>query len=60
MSGAEFLNNCTAYGGNLSAMIMSGIRKCFPERWNKMQNNKQYDFFELMQITEECGVIWED
>lgn len=60
MSGKEFLSNCTACGGNWSAMIMSGIRECFPERYDSMPNNKEYDLFELMQIAAECGVKWED
>jgi hypothetical protein len=57
MSATEFLNNCTACGGNWSAMIMSGIRKCFPEYYNKMEN-KAYTFDELYEITRECGVNW--
>ena len=60
MSGTEFLDNCIACGGNWSAMLMSGIRTCFPEQYNKMQNDKSYDLFELMQICEDCGVNWEE
>jgi hypothetical protein len=60
MSGKEFLDNCTAHGGNWSSMIMSGIRKCFPEQYNSMPDDKEYDFFELMQIAADCGVVWED
>ena len=60
MSGREFLNNCTAYGGNFAAMIMSGIRKCFPEQYDSMPSDKQYDMFELLEITQACGVVWED
>lgn len=60
MSGTEFLNNCTACGGNWSAMIMSGIHKCFPEQYNDMPSNKGYDLFELMQIAADCGVNWEE
>ena len=60
MSGTEFLNNCTACGGNWSAMIMSVIHKCFPEQYNDMISNKSYDLFELMQIAADCGVNWEE
>lgn len=60
MSGTEFLNNCTACGGNWSAMIISDIRKCFPEQYNSMPDNKEYSLFELIKITETCGVVWED
>ena len=59
MSGKEFLSNCTAAGGNWSAMIMSGIRKCFPEQYDNMPSDKEYDFFELMQIAADCGVDWD-
>ena len=60
MSGTEFLENCNAWGGNWSAMIISGIRKCFPEQYNNMSNDKQYELFELMQIAADCGVNWDD
>ena len=60
MSGTKFLSNCNACGGNWSAMIMSGIRKCFPEQYNSMPSDKQYDMFELMQIGADCGVNWND
>ena len=60
MSGKEFLNNCVACGGNLAAMIMSGIHRCFPELYESMPDDKVYDLSELMQITEDCGVNWEE
>lgn len=60
MSGTEFMKNCNACGGNWSAMIMSGIRKCFPEQYNDMPKDKQYNMFELMQIAADCGVNWND
>ena len=60
MSETEFLNNCNACGGNWSAMIMSGIRKCFPEQYESMDDKKEYDLFELMQIAADCGVNWEE
>lgn len=58
MTSREFLNNCTACGGNWAAMIMSGIRKCFPEQYAKMED-RQYDTLELLAITVDCGVDWE-
>ena len=60
MSGKEFLDNCIACGGNWAAMLMSGIRKCFPEQYNSMPSDKRYDLFELIQICEDCGVNWEE
>lgn len=59
MTGTEFLNNCTACGGNWSAMIMSGIKKCFPEYYDRMED-KSYSFDELYSITVECGVNWNE
>ena len=30
----EFMNNCTACGGNWVAMLLSGIKRVFPEHYN--------------------------
>ena len=57
MSSKEFLDKCTAHGGNWASMIMSGIKACFPEYYNTMQD-RPYTFNELYEITCECGVNW--
>lgn len=60
MTLTEFLTkHCTACGGNWAAMIMSGIRSAFPERYAQMED-REYDWKELCQITVECGVIWDE
>jgi hypothetical protein len=59
MSGTEFLSKCTACGGNWSAMLMSGIKECFPEQYKNLSDDKSYDLMELLQITTACGVKWE-
>ena len=32
----EFLNNCTACGGNWVAMLLSGIKRVFPEHYESV------------------------
>lgn len=59
MTGTEFLNKCNAHGGNWAAMIMSGIKACFPEYYDKLED-KTYTFDELYEITHECGVNWNE
>ena len=36
MTMKEFLNNCTACGGNWVAMLLSGIKRVFPEYYNSV------------------------
>ena len=51
-----FLDNCTACGGNWTAMLMSGIKRLFPEYWEKMPD-KEYDINEVFLILKELGVF---
>jgi hypothetical protein len=37
----EFLNYCSACGGNWGAMLLTGIKRVFPEEYNDVC--KQYD-----------------
>lgn len=57
MSGDEFLNNCNACGGNWAAMLMSGIKKLFPEYYDKLEE-KEYTFMEIYNMTIELGIKW--
>ena len=59
MTGKEFLDHCTAQGGNWTGMIMSGIRECFPEYWDALED-RSYSFEEVVDMTRECGVNWDD
>lgn len=59
MTRTEFLNSCTACGGNWTAMLMSGIKQCFPEKYEAMPD-KEYTFDDLFDITVECGVNWNE
>ena len=36
MTKKEFLNNCTACGGNWVAMLLSGIERVFPENYESV------------------------
>lgn len=47
----EFLEHCYACGGNLTAMLMSGIKNAFPEYYDSMED-RSYEFNEIMSILE--------
>jgi hypothetical protein len=59
MSANEFLSKCNACGGDWTSMLMSGIHNVFPE-YHKQMEDREYDLFELFDITAELGVNWED
>lgn len=54
----DFLNKCTACGGNWSAMLMSGIREVYPDYYKAMPE-RAYDFGELFDICAALGVYKE-
>lgn len=58
MTGTEFMNNCSACGGNWAAMLMSGVKKAFPEYWENLKD-KEYSFDDIYAMTVECGVDWD-
>ena len=35
----SFLNHCTAYGGNWGGMLLTGIKKLYPEVWEVIPND---------------------
>lgn len=45
----EFLNHCTACGGNWTAMIMSGIKEVAPKVYAEMPD-RSYEFDEVCFI----------
>lgn len=57
MSGNEFLKTCDACGGSWADMLMSGIKRTFPEVYKGLEN-RPYTFIELINITKEAGVEW--
>ncbi len=44
-------NDCTACGGNWSRMIMTGIKKRWPDYYDSMPD-RSYSFFELIDIAD--------
>lgn len=39
MTSKEFLNHCTAFGGNWGGMLLSGLQKLRPEVWEAIPDN---------------------
>ena len=39
MSMSEFMNNCTACGGNWGAMLLTGIERVFPEEYEEVKEH---------------------
>ena len=39
MSNKDFLSNCTACGGNWGGMLLSGIKRLFPNVWDAIPND---------------------
>ena len=39
MSQKEFLQQCTACGGNWGAMLLTGIKKVFPEHYTEVEEH---------------------
>lgn len=59
MKFSEFLEHCTACGGNWTAMLMTGIKEVFPEVYDKMED-RRYNFIEVTNILKDkCGVTCE-
>lgn len=53
----EFLNECTACGGNWGAMLLSGIQRLFPEVYDAIpQNMGKNAFFTIGDALILCGV----
>jgi hypothetical protein len=39
MKMSEFMKNCTAYGGNWGAMLLTGIAKVFPDKYKEVEEH---------------------
>lgn len=39
MTSKEFINHCTACGGNWGGMLLSGLHKLVPEVWDAIPND---------------------
>lgn len=64
MSSKEFMDNCTASGGNWTSMLVSGIRclkdkdERFAKAWDKLPDGEIL-IIDVMRATEDC-VDWSD
>lgn len=55
MISKDFLDKCTACGGNWTQMLMSGIKELYPDYWKDMPD-KVYEFEDVITILKELGV----
>jgi len=53
----DFLDNCTACGGDWVQMFFTGIRRLFPDVWEAIPNDKVFDIDEMIKLLEFCGVV---
>lgn len=61
MSNKEFLDNCTACGGDWGAMLLTGIKRLFPQVWEAIPNDMgMYAFIVLLNVLILCGVDTSD
>jgi len=57
MSNKEFLDNCTACGGNWGGMLLTGIKQLFPQVWDAIPNDMgACAFVALLNVLILCGV----
>lgn len=57
----EFLNHCTACGGNWGGMLLTGIKKLFPKVYDAIPDNMgKFAFAALISTLKLCGVIFEE
>lgn len=52
----DFLSKCSACGGNWVAMLFSGMKRVYPEVYEVIPENETFNFFELTELLEYCGV----
>lgn len=52
-----FLNNCVCCGGDWGGMLLSGVRKLWPEVWDAIPNHMGvYAFTNICYVLILCGV----
>lgn len=52
----DFLSKCSACGGDWVAMLFSGMKRVYPEVYEIIPENETFNFFELAELLEYCGV----
>ena len=57
MSFDEFLDHCTAHGGNWEGMLLSGLKKLRPKVWNAIPDKMgPFSWILICGTIELCGV----
>lgn len=57
MSFDEFLDHCTAHGGNWGGMLLSGLKKLRPEVWNAIPDKMgPFSWALICDTIKLCGV----
>ena len=57
MSFDEFLNHCTAHGGNWEGMLLSGLKKLRPKVWNAIPDKMgSFSWILICGTIKLCGV----
>ena len=51
MTCSEFLDNCTACGGNWGGMLLTGIKRLYPEVWNAIPDDMGCDAWTCIVAT---------
>ena len=53
----NFLTHCTACGGNWCGMLLTGIRKLYPDVWDAIPDDMGlYAFYDICAVLVLCGV----
>ena len=56
----DYLKGCTAYGGNWTAMMLSGIKNNYPEFYKVMPNDYIYTSTVVFELLQALGVYCEE
>lgn len=59
MSFTEFTKHCDACGGNWSHMLLTGIKKLYPDFYAIIPNHLSLSFFQLAELLIVLGVDFE-
>ena len=60
MSVEEFLKHCTAHGGDIVEMLLSGIKEINPEYFETIPDNEEIDLARAFEMVKEAGVAIDD
>lgn len=51
MSGNEFLTHCSACGGNWGGMLLTGVKRLYPEVWDAIPDNMGHNAWNCIIAT---------